>query len=471
MMLLSTASMQHGILRCRGRCFGRVASFSPADDRHLKPLGTARQRARLGCWHGSSAAALGSPQWSKSTAGLLACFATSTNEPSSIAVDDVDTESAVRVGWDPNNLLPPLERLGSTDHFARRARQKQQQQQSQQGRQQPEQLNAGTTVQPTAASVAPAQAYSKAVRPAQPSQLQQQTQQLQPPQQQQPTSQPQTTAPPSSSCATASVAAGAAVAVPAAAVPVPAPTPAPFQSSDHIERISARWLSQGGISASDTTGYDRTALLRKLADKFMPINLDYPGLHIVNFDPAIFTVEGFMSAEECSSWRQEAENSGCLQQSRIGAGNAASSSVNVYGSRRTSSSLLLDPPTQAAAPGLVSLMQTCQSRAHQLLAHLDNGRSWGPPGRMPAKGQYCYESPQVARYVAGQHFLSHEDGFPALLATANGFQRHATLLLYLNDVQQGGATLFDHLGISIQPKQGMALLFFPSYANGTADSR
>jgi hypothetical protein len=40
------------------------------------------------------------------------------------------------------------------------------------------------------------------------------------------------------------------------------------------------------------------------------------------------------------------------------------------------------------------------------------------------------------RYLPGQHFLAHEDAFPALLATANGFQRHATLLLYLNDVAQ-----------------------------------
>jgi hypothetical protein len=40
---------------------------------------------------------------------------------------------------------------------------------------------------------------------------------------------------------------------------------------------------------------------------------------------------------------------GCLQQSKIGAGNAAAAadgSVNVYGARRTSSSLLMDPPTQ-----------------------------------------------------------------------------------------------------------------------------
>jgi len=44
----------------------------------------------------------------------------------------------------------------------------------------------------------------------------------------------------------------------------------------------------------------------------------------------------------------------------------------------------------------------------------------------------------LTRYTTGQHFLAHEDGFPPLLATANGFQRHATLLLYLNDVQQVG---------------------------------
>jgi hypothetical protein len=36
----------------------------------------------------------------------------------------------------------------------------------------------------------------------------------------------------------------------------------------------------------------------------------------------------------------------------------------------------------------------------------------------------------------GQHFLAHEDAFPPLLAASNGFQRHATLLLYLNDVPQ-----------------------------------
>jgi hypothetical protein len=52
---------------------------------------------------------------------------------------------------------------------------------------------------------------------------------------------------------------------------------------------------------------------------------------------------------------------------------------------------------QAASPALAGLMARMQGRAYKLLAHLDGGRSWGPPGQMPAGGQYCFENPQVAR--------------------------------------------------------------------------
>lgn len=37
---------------------------------------------------------------------------------------------------------------------------------------------------------------------------------------------------------------------------------------------------------------------------------------------------------------------------------------------------------------------------------------------------------------AGQHFLAHEDGFPASAALEKGYNRRATLLVYLNDVPQ-----------------------------------
>lgn len=36
---------------------------------------------------------------------------------------------------------------------------------------------------------------------------------------------------------------------------------------------------------------------------------------------------------------------------------------------------------------------------------------------------------------------------------------------------QGGATRFEHLNLAVQPRKGMALLFFPSFADGTPDDR
>ena len=58
-------------------------------------------------------------------------------------------------------------------------------------------------------------------------------------------------------------------------------------------------------------------------------------------------------------------------------------------------------------------------------------------------GQWAAEQPQVARYSTGQHFLTHLDAFPREVVAKKGFQRRATLLVYLNDVAEGGATYFD----------------------------
>lgn len=80
-------------------------------------------------------------------------------------------------------------------------------------------------------------------------------------------------------------------------------------------------------------------------------------------------------------------------------------------------------------------------------------------------------NPLAAACTAGQHFLSHEDGFPSAIALDKGYQRRATLLIYLNDVPQGGQTQFDHLGFGVQPQRGKALLFFPSFSGGKSDAR
>jgi hypothetical protein len=105
----------------------------------------------------------------------------------------------------------------------------------------------------------------------------------------------------------------------------------------------------------------------------------------------------------------------------------------------------------------------------QLLGQGDGGH-WGAPGKLPGAGQYCYEALQMARYEAGQHFLAHEDGFPAQLARQNGFQRHATLLVYLNTTAEVRA-----LGLGgelcVKKLRGGASLHLPKLSQQAADVR
>lgn len=72
------------------------------------------------------------------------------------------------------------------------------------------------------------------------------------------------------------------------------------------------------------------------------------------------------------------------------------------------------------------------------------------------------ETMQGQRYAVGQQFRAHHDHFnetqpywPAMQAT--GGQRTWTAMIYLNDVEEGGATWFPLAGIRVAPKRGLLL--------------
>jgi prolyl 4-hydroxylase len=78
-----------------------------------------------------------------------------------------------------------------------------------------------------------------------------------------------------------------------------------------------------------------------------------------------------------------------------------------------------------------------------------------------------FEGMQVLRYRSGAQYKPHCDYFdpdepatPALLA--RGGQRVATLIMYLQEPERGGATLFPDASISVPPVRGSAVFF--SYA-------
>ena len=81
------------------------------------------------------------------------------------------------------------------------------------------------------------------------------------------------------------------------------------------------------------------------------------------------------------------------------------------------------------------------------------------------------ETIQGQRYLEGQQFKQHTDWFPAGTAywerEKAGFgQRSFTAMAYLNPVEGGGATAFPELGISIQPRPGMLLVWNNADADG-----
>ena len=42
-------------------------------------------------------------------------------------------------------------------------------------------------------------------------------------------------------------------------------------------------------------------------ERFMPMNLDYPGLNILHMDPPIFSIDDFLTREECEGFIQAAD--------------------------------------------------------------------------------------------------------------------------------------------------------------------
>ncbi len=83
---------------------------------------------------------------------------------------------------------------------------------------------------------------------------------------------------------------------------------------------------------------------------------------------------------------------------------------------------------------------------------------------------------QILHYVPGAEYKPHFDYFdPALPGNekvlAMGGQRVATLVMYLNEVQAGGSTVFPEVGIDVLPKKGNAVYFAYTTDDNRLDPR
>lgn len=236
-----------------------------------------------------------------------------------------------------------------------------------------------------------------------------------------------------------------------------------------VDTIDPNFLLEHPIKPIKGRLSDTKRFKKILSEKYMPVDVDLPNIHILHLDPPIFLVEEVFNNSECLDIIETLKSTGKMTQSTVGAGNLYSTTVK-GSSRRTSSSVLINQDLQDAFPDVKRFAETLQEKIFDIFQGHKLG-AWGQPGRQPLYQQYCFEALQAAEYQEGQHFLEHEDAFPLNIADENRFQRHATALLYLNDVESGGETRFSHLGISVKPRAGSLLIFFPAFSDGRPDQR
>jgi len=74
------------------------------------------------------------------------------------------------------------------------------------------------------------------------------------------------------------------------------------------------------------------------------------------------------------------------------------------------------------------------------------------------------EGLQVLHYGPGQEYRAHHDFFAPGSPSARN-NRISTLVIYLNDVEEGGETFFPLLDIAVKPKRGSAVYFEYFYNN------
>lgn len=175
--------------------------------------------------------------------------------------------------------------------------------------------------------------------------------------------------------------------------------------------------------------------------QYLPLNPAFPGVVAIHEDPPVYTVANFLTEAECDVLIESAKGH-MTPAPVVGPGNGE---VSVS---RTSSTCYL------AREDLPTVCTKVCALTGKPVGHL--------------------ELPQVGRYRGGEFYKPHYDAFDTASSDGrrfaqNGGQRVCTVLVYLNDVENGGETSFSKLGLRVKPRKGTALVFFPASLDGVLD--
>ncbi|WP_338472579.1 2OG-Fe(II) oxygenase [Niallia sp. XMNu-256] len=143
-------------------------------------------------------------------------------------------------------------------------------------------------------------------------------------------------------------------------------------------------------------------------------------------EPLVVVLGSVLDDEECESLIQLSID--CLQRSKIG-------STKEVSDIRTSSGAFL---TDVNNP----ILERVEKRVSAIM------------GIPKEHGEGLH----ILNYKPGQEYKEHVDYFASTSKAAKN-NRISTLVLYLNDVDEGGTTFFPKLNLTVYPQKGMAVYF------------
>lgn len=146
-------------------------------------------------------------------------------------------------------------------------------------------------------------------------------------------------------------------------------------------------------------------------------------------EPLIVILGNVLSDEECDELMKLSKDK--LQRSKIG-------NTREVDELRTSSSTFIEEGENA-------IVARVEKRISQIM---------GIPNEHG-------EGLQILNYKIGQEYKAHFDFFSSNVSNP----RISTLVMYLNDVEQGGETYFPKLNFFVSPQKGMAVYFEYFYDN------
>ena len=164
--------------------------------------------------------------------------------------------------------------------------------------------------------------------------------------------------------------------------------------------------------------------------------------------PRVVLFDGLLSADECDKMIRLSRDK--LQRSTVV--NAATGDYDVHPDRTSRGTHF--------QRGENPLVRRIERRIGELIGHpVEHG-----------------EPIQILHYTPGAEYRPHFDFFdPGLEGNdkvlAMGGQRVATLVMYLNDVEAGGSTVFPDLGLDVLPRRGNAVFFAYCTEDGQLDRR